>query len=241
MQRHRGFTLIELLVVIAIIAILMGILIPALTRARRQGQTIKCRANLRQYGIALRMYLDDNRLRFPNASTWLQSASHSWVHKGETPTGVFWPYIKALDAHMCPTFAYWAKGTQYEDTAVSYVMNSYLGRGGSIWSDWLGPGVKGVTSETEVHRPSMVVVFTEENTWTIPGYSNYPFNDTHFTIGNAKRQIDNFATYHNTHDRNKGLANVVMVDGHVDHVRRLEDLNEGFRLCWPKKELPFVP
>lgn len=239
-RRTAGFTLIELLVVIAIIALLMAILMPALSKARDQARTIRCRSNLKQYGIALRMYLDENRLYFPDAHTWLRSDSHNWVRLGETPTGVFWPYVKDLDVHMCPKFSQWAKGTQWEDTAVSYVMNSYVGKGGNIWSSWLGSDVKGVSKETEVHNAARVVVFTEENAWTIKDYSDYPFNDTHFTVGNRTRQIDNFATFHNTPgDRDRGSANVVMVDGHVELVRRVEDLDEGFRLCWPKKELPF--
>ena len=66
MQRLKGFTLIELLVVIAIIAVLMAILLPAIQRAKEQARTISCRSNLRQYGIAERMYLDDCQGRFPN-------------------------------------------------------------------------------------------------------------------------------------------------------------------------------
>ena len=81
-----------------------------------------------QYGIALRMYLDDNSYEFPDAWTWLKSEGHDWVRKGERPEGVLWPYLKALDVHMCPKFNMLAKGTDYADTAVSYVMNSYGGR-----------------------------------------------------------------------------------------------------------------
>ena len=72
-MRKRGFTLIELLVVIAIIALLMAILLPALSKAKQQAQTIGCRANLKQYGIGLRMYLDENQHKFPDAWTWLKS------------------------------------------------------------------------------------------------------------------------------------------------------------------------
>ena len=158
-----------------------------MSKAKQQAQTIGCRANLKQYGIGLRMYLDENQHKFPDAWTWLKSkvTGHDWVRKGEEPDGVFWPYLKALDVHMCPTFAMWAKNTNYADTAVSYVMNSYVGRGGEIWSNWLGTGVKGVTKETEVYNTSRVVVFTEENTWIIEGYSIAPFNDTHFTVGQS--------------------------------------------------------
>ena len=240
MRVRNGFTLIELLVVIAIIALLMAILMPALSKARDQARTISCRSNLRQYGMAIRMYLDDNEQYFPDAGRWLRSDSHSYVRKGEQPNGVFWSYVKSLDVHLCPKFNSLAKDTKWANTAVSYVMNSYVGRGGSIWSDWLGTGATGVKQETEVYNPSVVVVFTEENPWTIKGYSKYPFNDTHFTVGNRDRQIDNYATFHNAPgDIDMGGANIVFVDGHVELLSRVEDLDKGFRLAWPKRELPY--
>src|SRR5262245_54921536 len=61
----RAFTLIELLVVIAIIGILASLLLPALSKGREQGRSAKCVSNLRQMGIALRIYVDEHENKIP--------------------------------------------------------------------------------------------------------------------------------------------------------------------------------
>src|SRR3954470_17396810 len=77
MRKLKAFTLVELLVVIGIIAVLISLLMPALSRTREHGNRIKCISNMRQIGMAFQSYLHENKLHFPDPA----AANHydSWL------------------------------------------------------------------------------------------------------------------------------------------------------------------
>lgn len=113
--RKKGFTLIELLVVIAIIAILMAILMPALQRVKEQARNQVCRSHLKNIGLGVMMYYQDNDYKMPNFHTHNDECNgHLWYTAGgnlltandyHSYWGVIYKeYVKEDKLFGCPTF-----------------------------------------------------------------------------------------------------------------------------------------
>jgi prepilin-type N-terminal cleavage/methylation domain-containing protein/prepilin-type processing-associated H-X9-DG protein len=105
---RRGFTLIELLVVIAIIAILAAMLLPALGRAKQRAWATACLNNVKQIGVASRLYADENADALPRSA-----------HTGESWVNTLQPYCAGTNLWRCPRDANKTRN-------FSYAINDYL-------------------------------------------------------------------------------------------------------------------
>ena len=98
---NRGFTLIELLTVIAIIAILATIASPGIGAAIERGRSARCVGNLRQIGVAVQQYVNDNDYRFPP----IETDPPSLGNEGRTALETLGPYGVTMTTLTCPSDA----------------------------------------------------------------------------------------------------------------------------------------
>ncbi len=242
-----GFTLIELLVVIAIIAILAGLLLPALSKAKTKGQGILCLNNTKQLMLAWRLYVDDQNGKIPAAYSdipsynvwvygilnWDGNNRDNWDLTNTLVKGTIWKYTSGTQRiYKCPADVFLTKPPNARPRLRSNSINAWMGMhdGKPTWFG-LSPPWRMFLKESDVVVPSDTWVFVDEH----PDSINDGFFCTDMNPApnlSAATLPDCPASYHN------GACGFVFADGHSEihkwldprtriPVKRVDNFNAG--------------
>jgi prepilin-type N-terminal cleavage/methylation domain-containing protein/prepilin-type processing-associated H-X9-DG protein len=192
-NRWKRFTLIELLVVIAIIAILAGMLLPALKNAKDQARDIQCKSNLKSIGSYQAFYVLDNNGFFPNAYRLGNPAIYTWPDLLDIP-------VSTQPSLMCPTAI-----MMRLNPAGVYLTHSY--QNNASLCPYQGPPVRRITF---LRDPSGTLMTTDKTGWGIG------FQLASFSLLSNFNPVTGCVSYIHS---NSTRTNTLYVDGHVSNLK----------------------